>query len=77
MSALSRIREALTGGPTYTRPLPASASTKAREKNERKRAREADQAAARRRGHRESVVRNRGGDGTKFAFEEKRGWRRR
>lgn len=57
MSALGRIRDALTGGPTYTRPLPTSASTKDREKNERRRAREADQAAGRRRRHRESVIR--------------------
>ncbi|MGW3445629.1 hypothetical protein [Streptomyces sp. NPDC001076] len=75
---LDRFREALTGGPRYTPAVDRSASTRDREKNARTRAREADLAASRRRRHRQSVVRNGdAGDGTRFAFEEKRRWGRR
>lgn len=78
MSAFDRIRDALTGGPTYTRPVGPQASTREREENQRQRAREERQAANRRRRHRESVLRNGdAGDGTKFAFEETRRFGRR
>jgi hypothetical protein len=78
VSAFDRIRDALTGGPTYTRPAGPQASTREREKNQRQRTREARQAADRRRRHRKSVFRNGdAGDGTKFAFEETRRFGRR
>jgi hypothetical protein len=78
VSALGRIREALTGGPRYTPAVGPYASTRDQEKNAQRRGREADLGADRRRRHRESVARNGGaGDGTRFAFEEKRRWGRR
>ncbi|WP_019061749.1 hypothetical protein [Streptomyces prunicolor] len=78
MSALGRLREALTGGPRYTPAVGPHASTRDQEKNGRKRGRELDQAEGRRARHRASVLKNGdAGDGTKFAFEQKRGWRRR
>ncbi|MEH0579044.1 hypothetical protein QBA54_32245 [Streptomyces sp. B21-108] len=74
MSAFDRLREALTGGPRYTPAVGPHASTRDQEKNARTRGRELDQAAARRARHRASVLKNGdAGDGTRFAFEEKRG----
>jgi hypothetical protein len=71
---LGRIRERLTGGPTYTPAVGPYASTKDQEKNARRRGRELDLSADRRSRHRASVAKNGArGDGTKFAFEEKRG----
>lgn len=78
MSAFDRLREALTGGPRYTPAVGPYASTRDQDKNARKRGREADLAAGRRRRHRASVLKNGdAGDGTKFAFEEKPGLFRR
>ncbi|MFE2424980.1 hypothetical protein [Streptomyces hokutonensis] len=69
---LDRIREALTGGPTYTPAVGPYARIRDQDKNARRRGREADLAAGRRSRHRASVVRNGDrGDGTKFAFEKK------
>ncbi|MEU0060730.1 hypothetical protein [Streptomyces sp. NPDC006334] len=74
---LDRLREAMTGGPRYTPAVGPYAPTRDQEKNARTRGRELDLAADRRRRHRASVARNGdSGDGTKFAFEEKRGRRR-
>ncbi|MFE3033050.1 hypothetical protein ACFXKY_15570 [Streptomyces canus] len=67
---LDRIRERLTGGPTYTPAVGPYASTRDQDKNARRRGREADLAADRRRRHRASVARNRGRDGTKFVSEK-------
>ncbi|MER6632251.1 hypothetical protein ABT301_29225 [Streptomyces sp. NPDC000987] len=75
---LDRIREALTGGPRYSPSVGTYASIHDQEKNARKRSREADLAAGRRRRHRESVLMNGdAGDGTRFGFEEKPGRSRR
>ncbi|MDQ0762049.1 hypothetical protein [Streptomyces canus] len=70
---LDRIREAMTGGPRYTPAVGPHASTRDQEKNARRRAREIDLGAGRRRRHRESVAKGK----TTFAFEEKPGLFRR
>jgi hypothetical protein len=76
MSALGRIRDALTGGPRYTPAVGRYASTRDQEKNARVRGREADQAADRRRRHRAAVVKQGDAAGVPFGFEKKRFGRR-
>lgn len=67
MGALSRIRDALTGGPSYT-PAPSPyASTKQRSKVNKRRAKEAVQAADRRRRHRARVAKK--GDAAGIPFD--------
>lgn len=73
---LDRIREAMTGGPRYTPAVGPYAATRDQDKNTRRRGRELDAAASRRRRHREIVARG-GSDGMKFGFEEKPGLFRR
>ncbi|PWI05508.1 hypothetical protein DIZ27_38920 [Streptomyces sp. NWU339] len=78
MGAFGRIRDALGGGPSYTPSPTPQMSSGERAKVEKRRAREAQQAADRRRRHRAAVVRHGDAAGIPFDSEQKRrfGWRR-
>ncbi|MGW4731783.1 hypothetical protein ACWEQC_21915 [Streptomyces shenzhenensis] len=75
MGALGRIRDALTGGPSYTSAVGPYASTRDQEKNARRRQKEAEQAAGRRRRHKALVVQK--GDGAGIPFDKTKRFGRR
>ncbi|MFF5655248.1 hypothetical protein [[Kitasatospora] papulosa] len=77
MGVLGKIREAVSGGPTYTAPVSSYASTSERDKNARVREREARQAAARRGRHKAAVVKRGDDVGIPFGSEPKRRFGRR
>ncbi|MDQ0961973.1 hypothetical protein QFZ66_005851 [Streptomyces sp. B4I13] len=76
MGLFDGVRAAFGGGPRYTPAVSRYAPTREQDKNAKVRAKEAEQAAGRRRRHRAAVAKKGDAAGVRFGFDDGRGHRR-